>query len=98
MTLDTLRGSNCPSCPPTRRDERRQASVKGDDLRGSSKAAVLGLTRAVAEELALPGITVNAVCPGLIDTDMVRGHTTPEQLSAHPGSFPIPRLGRAEGG
>ncbi len=38
---------------------------------GSSKAAVLGLTRSNAVELARNGITVNAICPGPIQTDML---------------------------
>lgn len=38
----------------------------------STKHAVLGLTRAVAAEVAAEGVTVNAVCPGYLDTDMTR--------------------------
>ena len=38
----------------------------------ASKHAVLGLTRAVALEVATPGVTVNAICPGYVDTDIVR--------------------------
>lgn len=36
----------------------------------ASKAALIGFTKALAKELSLSGITVNCICPGLIDTDM----------------------------
>ena len=38
----------------------------------ASKHAVLGMTRALALEVATRGITVNAICPGYVDTDIVR--------------------------
>jgi 3-hydroxybutyrate dehydrogenase len=38
----------------------------------ASKHAVLGFTRSVAAEVAASGVTVNAVCPGYVDTDMTR--------------------------
>jgi 3-oxoacyl-[acyl-carrier protein] reductase len=60
----------------------------------TSKAALLGLTRAAAKELGPYGITVNAVCPGLIDTELTRENATDEALAAYARGFPIQRLGR----
>jgi len=59
----------------------------------ASKAAILGLTRAAAKELGPHGITVNAVCPGLFDTELTRENATAERLEAIAGTFPIRRLG-----
>ena len=62
----------------------------------AAKAGVLGFTRHLAGEVAPYNITVNAVCPGLIDTEMVRGTIDEERTRAYARSFPIPRLGRPE--
>ena len=62
----------------------------------SAKHGVLGLTRALAKELAPFGITVNAVCPGLIDTEMVRDTISRETVKNFEKSFPISRLGSPE--
>lgn len=71
----------------------RSVSTLGGAHYTAAKAAVLGFTRAVAKELAPYGITANAICPGLIDTEMVRSDCSPEQIKAYEDSFPIPRLG-----
>jgi NAD(P)-dependent dehydrogenase (short-subunit alcohol dehydrogenase family) len=71
----------------------RSVSTLGGAHYTASKAGLLGLTRAVAKEVAPSGITVNAVCPGLIDTKMVRETTSKDELQAFLDSFPIPRMG-----
>lgn len=71
----------------------RSVSTLGGVHYTAAKAGVLGLTRGMAKEVAPFGITVNAICPGLIDTEMARENCSPEQLRAYEESFPIPRLG-----
>jgi NAD(P)-dependent dehydrogenase (short-subunit alcohol dehydrogenase family) len=74
----------------------RSVSTLGGAHYTASKAAVLGFTRAVAKEVAPHGITVNAICPGLIDTEMVRQDCSPERIETYINSFPVPRLGTPE--
>jgi NAD(P)-dependent dehydrogenase (short-subunit alcohol dehydrogenase family) len=62
----------------------------------SSKAAILGFTRHLAKESAEYGITVNAVCPGLVDTEMIRSSMDEEKIKSYADSFPIQRLGTKE--
>jgi len=61
----------------------------------ASKAGVIGFTKALAQESARKGITVNAICPGYIDTDMVAA-MTPDALKATIAQIPVGRLGKAE--
>lgn len=58
----------------------------------ASKAGVIGLTKALAKELAPSGITVNAIAPGLIETSM-NNDISAEDLSAFVEEIPVGRMG-----
>lgn len=62
----------------------------------ASKHGVLGVVRSMAIEFAPRGVTVNAVCPGLIDTEMVRSQISPDRAAEIGATFPVGRLGRPE--
>jgi NAD(P)-dependent dehydrogenase (short-subunit alcohol dehydrogenase family) len=73
----------------------RMVSTLGGAHYTASKAGLLGLTRAAAKELGAFGITVNAICPGMIDTELTHEHAAPELLDRLAAGYPIPRLGTA---
>ena len=62
----------------------------------ASKSAVLGLTKALARELAPRGVTVNSVAPGLIDAPMLRLSLDPADDAKAAGQIPLGRLGTPE--
>lgn len=62
---------------------------------GASKAGVIGLTKSTARELASRNITVNAVAPGFIQTDMTAA-LSPEQQEQIGKNIPLERLGTPE--
>jgi len=55
----------------------------------ASKAAIIGLVKALSRELGPEGITVNAICPGSANTDMPRQHRTEEETMARLRSTPL---------
>jgi len=61
----------------------------------ASKAGLIGFTKALARELASRNITVNAVAPGLIETDMTRA-ITGDARASWAGQIPLGRLGTPE--
>ncbi len=61
----------------------------------AAKAGVIGLTKALAKELAPSGITVNAIAPGLIETNM-NAHLTVEELNDFVNEIPLGRMGNAD--
>jgi 3-oxoacyl-[acyl-carrier protein] reductase len=61
----------------------------------ASKAAVIGLTKALAKEVGPSGITVNCVAPGVIDTEM-NGQLSQETLNGLAEETPLSRLGTPE--
>lgn len=64
-------------------------------LYSASKSAVIGFTKALAKELAPSDVTVNAVAPGLIPTEM-NAHLSPEDLNAFRLETPLNKLGTPE--
>ena len=61
----------------------------------ATKAAIIGLTKTLAKELAPKNITVNAIAPAMIDTDMMRG-VPPEILEKYIKGIPARRLGTVD--
>ena len=57
---------------------------------------MLGLTRGAARELGRYGITVNAIVPGPIDTDIMGGQLTDERKQGMSADIPVQRVGQPQ--
>jgi NAD(P)-dependent dehydrogenase (short-subunit alcohol dehydrogenase family) len=107
----------CRAVAPVMREQRSGRIINVSSMAGktswpataeysASKSAVIGLTRSVALDMAPFGVTVNAVCPGNTDTDMVRqvaatiaprdGMTAGEWLAVRATDCPLQRLATPE--
>ena len=98
----------CRACAPVMRQAGRGSMInttsiaarnggaEGAGLYGSAKAFVSTMTRALAREMALHGVRVNGVAPGVILTDFHARNSTPEQLEGARRGIPMGRLGTAD--
>jgi len=72
-----------------------QAGQYGQVNYAAAKSGIHGFTKALSQEGAAKGITVNAIAPGYIDTDMVAA-VPPEVLAKIVARIPVGRLGKAD--
>lgn len=74
---------------------QRGGGIFGGPHYSAAKAGVLGLTKAMARELAPDNVRVNAICPGFIATDITAGKLTDEMRSQVLAGIPMGRAGAA---
>lgn len=67
----------------------------GQTVYAASKTALLGLTTSLAREIAAKGVTVNAICPGLVDTEMT-SHLDDRARAYYMDQTPLGRTARLE--
>lgn len=60
----------------------------------TAKAGMIGLTKALAKELGPSNIRVNAIAPGIIDTDMVKGYSK-DEIKKIENDIPLEKIGKA---
>lgn len=69
-----------------------QVGASCEVIYSASKAGIIGLTKALAKEVAPSGITVNCIAPGVIDTDMISCYTQ-DDIDALCDETPLGRIG-----
>ena len=74
---------------------QRGGGIFGGPHYSAAKAGILGLTKAMARELAPDGIRSNAICPGFIATDITGGKLTAEMMDMILEGIPMGRAGEA---
>ncbi len=74
---------------------QRGGGIFGGPHYSAAKAGILGLTKAMARELAPDTIRVNAICPGFIATDITAGKLTPDMKEMILAGIPMGRAGTA---
>jgi len=72
---------------------QRGGGIFGGPHYSAAKAGILGLTKAMARELAPDGIRVNAICPGFIGTDITAGKLTDAMRDTIVAGIPMGRIG-----
>ena len=75
---------------------QRGGGIFGGPHYSAAKAGVLGLTKAMARELAPDNVRVNAICPGFIATDITAGKLTDEMRTSINAGIPMGRPGTAD--
>jgi NAD(P)-dependent dehydrogenase (short-subunit alcohol dehydrogenase family) len=70
----------------------RQGALNGGIHYATTKAGILGFTRTLARQIAKHGITVNAIAPGVVDTDLIRENVKPEMRERLIQAIPLGRL------